>query len=165
MNCPKCGAFNPLGSNFCGGCGDELKDVLPAAAPVLETAETAAFKIRVEAFLLDLIFIYLLDFLIKISLFGWKSCGSNNLLYSALFILYFWYFGAVTGQTPGKMLQNIKVVRNDGGRVGFSTGLFRAFLQYIGMGALLVGLLMAAFRKDKKTLHDLLVGTKVIKTK
>ena len=39
MFCPKCGAQNPDGARFCGGCGNEIPAPAKTAAPVATTAQ------------------------------------------------------------------------------------------------------------------------------
>lgn len=75
---------------------------------------------------------------------------------------------ARTGRTPGKALLRLAVVTvgpsGPGPGIGLKKALVR-FLAYNLSGALLgVGYLLVLFRKDRRALHDLLAGTKVIRT-
>ncbi|MFQ5801360.1 MAG: RDD family protein [Candidatus Methylomirabilales bacterium] len=67
------------------------------------------------------------------------------------------------GQTPGKMLMGLQVVREDGEEIGYS----RAFLRWVGyFGALLplgIGFILVLFHPRRRGLHDLLAGTCVIR--
>lgn len=76
---------------------------------------------------------------------------------------YFTLFTGWDGQTPGKRLLRLKVVRVSGEPVSYS----RALLRYIGyfISFLLAGLgfVMIAVDRNKRGLHDLIAGTCVIK--
>ncbi len=67
------------------------------------------------------------------------------------------------GQTPGKMLMGLQVVRRDGEEIGYG----RAFLRWVGyffaMLPLGLGLTMVLFHPHGRGLHDLLAGTCVIR--
>lgn len=75
------------------------------------------------------------------------------------------------GQTIGKAILGIRIVRSDGGKpsalqlVGVRYGLFYALLIVPGAGviALLVDTLLI-FRKSRRCLHDMLADTIVVKT-
>lgn len=74
---------------------------------------------------------------------------------------------ARTGRTPGKALMRLSVVAVDGRRGGPGVGLKTAFVRFLAWnlsGALLgIGFLLVAFRKDRRALHDLLAGTRVVR--
>jgi uncharacterized RDD family membrane protein YckC len=78
-------------------------------------------------------------------------------------MLYEVIFVGLRGQTPGKMLLNLKVIRMDAGEVDY----VKAFIRWIGKLAsgfiLGIGYLMAAFTANKRALHDLIAGTRVIR--
>ena len=69
---------------------------------------------------------------------------------------------ALFGQTVGKMVAGVRVVvAEDGGPPSFGASLLR-YVAYFASGAPLgLGYLMAAFRHDKRALHDLIAATRV----
>ena len=75
---------------------------------------------------------------------------------------------ARTGRTPGKALLRLCVVPVDAGAPGSGIGLRRAFGRFLAWNlssALLgIGHLVALFRRDRRALHDLLAGTRVVRT-
>lgn len=74
---------------------------------------------------------------------------------------YFTYFHGVAGQTPGKMLFRIRVVRLDG--VPMTPGI--AFLRWAGYhlsSIFLLGFLWVAVDPRKQGWHDKIAGTVVI---
>jgi len=66
------------------------------------------------------------------------------------------------GQTPGMMLMGVRVVRRDGGDIGYG----RAFLRWVGYFIALLpfglGLIMVLLHPRRRGLHDLLAGTCVV---
>lgn len=76
--------------------------------------------------------------------------------YEIIFVLKF-------GATLGKMVFKLKVVNAEGGRVSFGQAVARYFasaLSYLPCG---IGFMMAAFDDQKRTLHDQICRTRVIK--
>ncbi len=77
----------------------------------------------------------------------------------------------VRGQTVGKMLTRLRIVRaRDGAHAGFLHGFFlRGFLPRCLRQVPLIGLIFwlvdncFIFREDRRCLHDLVAGTKVVK--
>lgn len=78
---------------------------------------------------------------------------------------YFSYFIGALGQTPGKMLMGIKVVRPDGSLLGWKRAFIRWVGYYISAIILYLGFLLAAVDANKQALHDKLVGSIVVRTK
>jgi uncharacterized RDD family membrane protein YckC len=75
---------------------------------------------------------------------------------------------ARTGRTPGKALLRLSVVPAGSSETAPGIGLQKAFVRFLAWnlsGALLgVGFLLVLFRKDRRALHDLLAGTRVVRT-
>ncbi|ARK31893.1 RDD family protein [Halalkalibacter krulwichiae] len=86
--------------------------------------------------------------------------GLLNLLYGLL-LPVFWY-----GYTVGKRLCGIRIVMLDGSNPGIGAMLLRVvvagFVYLITLGiAVIVSAFMVAFRKDKRSIHDMLAKTYV----
>lgn len=77
-------------------------------------------------------------------------------------IVYEVFFTGKFGATPGKMVIGAKIVRLDGSAIGYKVALFRRLAAYVSTIAFGIGYLFIAFREDKRGLHDLMVGTKVV---
>lgn len=87
----------------------------------------------------------------------------GNLLSLVVNIAYFVGFWLKRGQTPGKMLMNIKLVRVDASNLTFGVALLR-YLGYIVSGAvLLIGFIWIAFDGQKQGFHDKIAETYVVK--
>ena len=86
----------------------------------------------------------------------------------AMFVTYWGYFiiGEVTadGRTPGKRIMGIRVVRDDGGRVGVFDSIIRNVVRAIDLlpGTYAVGIVSILLSADGKRLGDIAAGTAVI---
>jgi uncharacterized RDD family membrane protein YckC len=80
-------------------------------------------------------------------------------------MVYFTYFHGTTGQTLGKKLLGLRVVRTTGEPMTIGT----AFLRWVGYaisGAILyLGFIWVIFDSRKQGWHDKIAGTYVIRTK
>jgi len=75
-------------------------------------------------------------------------------------LIYQWFFlTRMNGQTLGKMLLGIRVVSNDGGKVGDVPAILR-YIGYYLNGIFLIGWIVAVF--TGRGFHDMLAGTKVV---
>ncbi len=91
--------------------------------------------------------------------------GLNMLVGIAVAVAYTGWFYSTKGATPGKMLLKLKVVNADTGTyLTFGQACLRDIVGKFVSGIIfMIGYLMAAFRKDKRALHDLMVGSQVIR--
>jgi uncharacterized RDD family membrane protein YckC len=79
---------------------------------------------------------------------------------TAAFFVGFWVW---RGQTPGKMVAGIKVIRCDGTDVTIGTALLR-YLGYIVSAAILfIGFFWIAFDERNQGIHDKMADTYVVK--
>jgi uncharacterized RDD family membrane protein YckC len=87
-----------------------------------------------------------------------------GLLYFVIYVGYFTLLEGSKGQTIGKMVTKIKVVREDGGHIDMNQALTRNILRIIdGLFAYLIGAILI-WRSDKKQrLGDNIAKTIVIK--
>lgn len=147
----------------------------------------AGFGIRAVAMTVDILFVIMLDGAL---LFGGgvligKTTGLINLVLTSrgfefLHVIapllkaalvttlcvppvYFIVMIAVFGQTIGKMITGIRVVKSDGGRVSFGRAFLR-FVGYVPSGVLmLVGFLWIIWDPERQGWHDMLADTVVIR--
>jgi len=86
----------------------------------------------------------------------------GNLLSILVAVAYFIFFWVWRGQTPGKMVLGIKVIRPDGSNVSIEI----AFLRYLGYivssVVLFIGFIWIAIDKYKQGFHDKIAGTYVV---
>jgi len=78
------------------------------------------------------------------------------------------YFGLcsifyLNGTTPGKAILRLYVVKKDGQKAGFGTMVVREWiLKLISAYFLFLGFLWALFNRDRRTWHDMILGTYVV---
>ncbi len=78
-------------------------------------------------------------------------------------LIYAWYFLTQrNGQTPGKMMMHIRVIKKDGTPIDDATAIVRSIGYYIS-GMIVIGLLWAFWDKNKQGWHDKVAGTLVVK--
>lgn len=78
-------------------------------------------------------------------------------------VLYNWYFWTrQNGQTPGKRIMRLRVVKADGSQLTDTDALIRAIGYYISGVVFALGYFWALFDEEKRTWHDLMAGTVVV---
>jgi uncharacterized RDD family membrane protein YckC len=65
--------------------------------------------------------------------------------------------------TPGKMALGLKIITPDGGRVSYGRAVGRYFSEFLSSIIMCIGYLMAAFDQEKRTLHDRICATRVVR--
>jgi len=86
-----------------------------------------------------------------------------TLVLSVLWSMYFVWFTATCGQTPGKRIMGLRVVNEDGTPVDWSTAANRFFIGYsISILPLGLGFYWALVDKNNQAWHDKIAGTLVI---
>lgn len=86
------------------------------------------------------------------------------LLGSSVGVVYYVYFTAFGGQTPGKMALHIKVLRTDGSALTIGRAFYRETICKFVSGIIFgIGYLMVAFDDKKQGLHDRMADTYVVR--
>jgi uncharacterized RDD family membrane protein YckC len=81
-----------------------------------------------------------------------------------IWILYFTYFESTTGQTLGKKMVNIKVVREDGKKLTFAEAFLRTILRMIdGLAVYLLGFIVVLVSEKKQRIGDIAAKTVVVR--
>ncbi len=83
----------------------------------------------------------------------------------ALAVILTVFFWGKWGATPGKMICGLKIVRPSGRKITYLRALGRYFAQILSGLLLYIGFLMAAFDAEKRSLHDRICDTRVIRTR
>jgi uncharacterized RDD family membrane protein YckC len=78
-------------------------------------------------------------------------------------ILYRTILVGACGATLGKLAVKIRIVNADGSKVSYAKAFARALAELLSVLTLLIGYIMAGFDSEKRTLHDRICGTRVIK--
>jgi predicted Zn finger-like uncharacterized protein len=160
----------------CRNCGLALvAHALPDGARV---QQYAGFWLRVVASLLDSVVVFILQIVCGVvlgasgALLGGLGKGNGDgamamliwLFTTVLGLAYYVIFTGSCGQTLGKMALRIKVIRKDGGDLGYGGATLRETIGKFISGIILgIGYLMVAFDERKQGLHDKIAGSYVIK--
>ena len=86
-----------------------------------------------------------------VSVTGWVIFAAGSLYFSILV--------AAWSTTVGKLIFGLRVVRNDGSKIGVGRASARALCYLLSFIVLYIGFLMIAFREDRRGLHDLICDT------
>jgi uncharacterized RDD family membrane protein YckC len=95
------------------------------------------------------------------ALFG--AIGLSFLISTIIGFLYEVYFLSSKGATPGKMALGLKVIKADGTPLTMGTAVGRYFAYILSSLTLAIGFIIAGFDDQKRSLHDRLCDTRVIK--
>jgi uncharacterized RDD family membrane protein YckC len=80
-------------------------------------------------------------------------------------VAYFVLGHGTAGQTPGKRLLGARVVDGDGAPIGYARALGRCVATALAALPFGIGLALAGLRSDRRGLHDLLAGTRVVRVR
>ncbi len=89
----------------------------------------------------------------------------TQLLAVAMGVSYEVFFVRKSDATPGKMAMGLKILRTDGSKLSVGRIIGRYFATIISGLPLAIGYIVAAFDDQKRTFHDRIVDTRVIKTR
>lgn len=170
LSCPRCHQNNTSDADYCFACGMPLEGPSGTAssvvAPVaLGSEKLAGFWERLVAYLVDNVLITVASAITYGAFSLDPSGGLEPQHWMALIsLVYFTPLIAIRATTIGKSFLGVYVVRTDGSRVGLGRAFFRTLATFLSGIILGLGFLQAAFREDKRALHDLICDTKVIKS-
>ncbi len=133
--------------------------------------EYAGFWLRFAAGILDAIFLFLLLFFVN-SIFSDYICDISASLLTMFaggvisFLITFVYhvsFWAWKGQTAGKLITGVKIIRTDSSPLDGKHAVIR-FLSYVVSALpLMLGFIWIAFDHKKQGFHDKIADTYVVK--
>ncbi|MCP4748665.1 MAG: RDD family protein [Desulfobacteraceae bacterium] len=186
--CSKCGGSFPRdqviefsGQAICGACKPLYVQKMREGVESFKTQKYAGFWIRFVAKTIDGIILALAQWIIIIPLYLIMEVPivdtSNQLSASGYFLImglqniigiiiqasYNTYFIGKFRATPGKMACKLQVIMPDGGQVSYLRALGRNFAEWISGITLCIGYIIAGFDKEKRSLHDYLCSTRVVK--
>jgi uncharacterized RDD family membrane protein YckC len=160
----------------CASCKPLFVQKIKEGVTLAGEMEYAGFWIRVGAWFIDYIIMAIASVIIYVPLtfMGFSSFDEPAAfaivqMISTIFnfiipaVYESWFVGKYAA-TPGKMACKLKVVMSDGDRVSFARAIGRHFAKYISWLILGIGYIMAGFDEQKRTLHDRICDTRVIKS-
>ena len=181
------GLWSPA-SHFTELRGDLAQIIAAAGLAAAAAARPAGFWARLGAYIIDRIFLsFVATFIWDViaGMMQWKMAPPPDnmmtiqdvlaylhslgpLLYYQMLVLmacgliYEVIFNGTFGATLGKMAIGARIVRLDGSRLTYGIAATRWLCERLSDILLFAGYLFIAFREDKRALHDLLAGTRVI---
>ncbi len=93
----------------------------------------------------------------------WLDGTATTFFSVVIGLCYFALFVGWRGQTPGKMLLGLRIIRTSGEEVRYARALVRWLGQCLSALLFGFGFLMVAFSRRKQGLHDKLAGTYVVR--
>ena len=108
---------------------------------------------------------YIIDALIISVPLGilFKNSEENNAIQLIVWTVYYVWMLGKYGQTVGKMVMKIKVVKEDGSPISYSDALIRELTSYLSAVVLFLGFLWVIWDSKKQAWHDKIVKTIVVK--
>ena len=136
----------------------------------LPVAGDGGFWRRLAAWIIDawlmLVGIQVIDLVVGLLSNG-RAAVVADLLDAVLVFGYFTYLWGARGQTLGYMLLGLRLGRSDAGPVGYVRAFCRILLVLISCALCLVPAIVSAFTvalaPRKRALHDLILGTRVLR--
>lgn len=152
-------------------------------APTREPVQYGGFWIRLLAKLIDGIILFVVGNIISALFLGDAIMALESLnpedpaalgqimaIFGRLMLLgmvvglsYHWFFLAKFAATPGKLALGLRIVRGDGSPLSHGRIVARFFAEYLSGFILYIGYIIAAFDDEKRTLHDYICDTRVVK--
>ncbi|SRR5690554_6723847 len=115
---------------------------------------------RLIALIIDWIALFVIGGLAS-ALFGDEILGIGvGFIVGILYNSYFWTQN--NGQTPGKSLMGVRVVKTNGQGLSWLDAIVRYVGYYINTALLLIGWIWAIFDGKNQGFHDKLAGTVVV---
>jgi len=160
----------------CGGCKPVFVQKLKQGISLPGLVEYAGFWIRFGAKFIDGLILGVVSILIGTAISILALSGGtpepNKLIafqiiqvilqYGIAAAFVTWFLGKY-GATPGKMACKLKVVTADNENVSYSKAFGRHFAEYLSAIVLGIGYLMSAFDEEKRSLHDRICNTRVVR--
>ena len=184
QNCSQCG--RPFASQdmirydnlwVCAACKPAFVQALKEGTPVSRPHSYGGFWIRFAAYMLDSVIVGMVGMLIQVPVFfqiagsvgkppSPRLFGLQMLLYLVQLVFdafYRTFFVGKFGATPGKMACGLKIVTAEDRPLTYAHALARYFSTWISSLTFGIGFLMVAFDDQKRSLHDRICDTRVVK--
>lgn len=149
---------------YCANCGHQISDLAEtcpkcghqnvARSTPLELAD---FGSRLAGYILDVLILLIPGFVVGLLLpFGGFAVA---FLYNWLMLAY------NNGQTIGKAVMKIRILRPDGTKIDEGTSAARAAMSIVSGLPLWLGYLWAAWDPERRTWHDMVANTRAFRAR
>lgn len=165
--------FNDV--RVCAACKPVFVQKVKEGVSVAGALDYAGFWIRFGAVIIDGIILWVVNMVLFVPLGMFMPTSNDDpfaalsfmplimLLQYAIPAVYDTWFVGKYGATPGKMACKIKIVVADGTPLTYSRALGRHFAKWLSSLIMGIGFLMAAFDDERRTLHDRICETRVVR--
>jgi len=161
----------------CAACKPAFVQALKEGTPVSRPMTYGGFWIRLAAYVLDSVILWMVSVLLQTPVLfriagsagkppSPRLIGMQMLLYLVQIViicLYKTFFVGKFGATPGKMACGLKIVTAEDRPLTYAGALGRYFATWISTLTFGIGYLMVAFDDQKRSLHDRICETRVVK--
>lgn len=176
--CLECGNTFPTsemvqyaGAYICPACKPRVFQKVREGIELTGAMVYGGFWLRLLAKIIDGIVLWIVGFIVQLPLAALMQGGTDSLPYFlvsyvvsfAINLSYSTLLIGKYGATLGKMACGLRVVTATGGRVSYGLACGRYFGEILSSLILCIGYLMAAFDEEKRTLHDRICNTRVIR--
>jgi uncharacterized RDD family membrane protein YckC len=131
-----------------------------AAIAISDTSPKAGFWIRVVAYLIDAVLLYIVQYILGLIL--QDAGGIVSLVVQIAYFVYFWS-GQGGGQTVGMRVFGLRVIRTDGSALTITQAAIRWVGLLVSFLCLAIGVIWVAFDANKQGWHDKIASTYVVK--
>jgi uncharacterized RDD family membrane protein YckC len=131
-----------------------------AAIATSDTSQKAGFWIRVVAYLIDAVLLYIVQYILGLIL--QDAGGIVSLVVQIAYFVYFWS-GQGGGQTVGMRVFGLRVIRTDGSALTITQAAIRWVGLLVSFLCLAIGVIWVAFDANKQGWHDKIASTYVLK--
>jgi uncharacterized RDD family membrane protein YckC len=178
--CSECGAPHPTGEMIqfgsawvCANCKDRYTQKLREGVNVAAKYTYAGFWIRVGASFIDAIIVWAFFLITNGFAFGWDQFliqRESTALKAPVALLQYvvaigyhvWLVSKFGGQV-GKLALGLRVITRDGNNLSMLHATGRYFAQLLSALTIFIGYAMAGWDEEKRTLHDRICNTRVIR--
>ena len=159
----------------CAGCKPVFIQKIKEGVSVTGAMDYAGFWIRFAAWAIDAFIMWIVYMIVYIPLGMFMPTSADDpftavsvmplimLLQYGLRAAYDTWFVGKYGATPGKMACKLRIVVADGSQLSYLRALGRHFALYLSGMILCIGYFMAAFDDEKRSLHDRICESRVIR--
>jgi uncharacterized RDD family membrane protein YckC len=148
-----------------------LNEVILKKKPEEFALEYAGFWIRLGASIVDIIFLLVILYTVYCTISGFSINTGLPHIPPIVLAVFFWLicsayligFWAWKGQTPGKLLLGIKIIRTDSSPLDWQHALQRYLGCIASTVVLCIGFIVIAFDSRKQGWHDRIADTYVVK--
>jgi uncharacterized RDD family membrane protein YckC len=149
-----------------GGASSTAMPIAIATPAHIVSQKYAGFWIRAVAFVIDAIVLAVLMAVIVVAFdrFDGKMSILRAFLIEAVGLLYMPLMWASPRQaTFGQRICRLRLVTGDGGAVSLPRGVLRVLGMIVSGAIFGAGYIMIAFTAEKRGLHDMIAGTRVVR--